>query len=525
MTENAAVAPLPLKLGTPEDFTRVREFLIRIGFTEATLCPALGLQRMSELGRVNWPALQLSGMMPALRWALEVFVHGMPGAAVDLQGAADTETFDALHRLGLLRAKKADEALLVSPVWLYPADGFLMVSDRQTDPDGGEFLPAQDVVFPAIYPGTFRFLELLPKVAGGEALDLCGGSGIGALHLARSAACAVTADITARSAFFAEFNLRMNAARAESVCGNLYDPVQGRRFDLIAAHPPFVPATGVTMVYRDGGDLGEDITRGVIEKLPEFLRPNGTCVIVCVARDTQSQAFEVRVRDWLGAAREEFDVVFGLEKVLSVEEVAESLCKRPAAERLPREEILKRLRAFETKHFVYGALYLNRIATANAAAPLRVRLTTDGMAGDFERLFAWRRVCREAGFVPRLAASRPRLAQRLELTARHVVVDGDLAPAEFVFSIAQGFEASLRLDPWVVPLLARLTGRLTVNEVYEQARAADDLPPKFTIEAFVDLVRLNIERGFMEVELPSEKILSASPTIQPRVPAAPGSAG
>jgi hypothetical protein len=130
---------------------------------------------------------------------------------------------------------------------------------------------------------------------------------------------------------------------------------------------------------------------------------------------------------------------------------------------------------------------------------LRVRLTTEGVARDFERLFTWRRQSRTPGFVPWLAGSRPCLAKHLELTARHMVVDGDLVPAEFVFSISNGLEASLRLDPWAVPLIARLTGARTVAEVFEQARAADDLPPKFTLEAFVDLVRLTIERGFLEV--------------------------
>ncbi len=457
---------------------------------------------MSELGRVKWSELKMESLPPVLRWALQVFVRGVPGAVGDLRAVADPGVVEALLGLGLLRASKNDPALLVSPVWLYPADGFLMVSDRQTDPDGGEFTPAQDVVFPAIYPGTFRFLELLPEAGGGEALDLCGGSGIGALHLSRSAAHAVTADITGRSAFFAEFNLRLNGARGESLCGNLYEPVAGRQFDLITAHPPFVPATGTTMVYRDGGDLGEDVTRGVIEGLPAYLRAGGECVVVCVARDTGSQAFEVRVRDWLGAARDEFDIIFGLEKTLSIEEVAESLCKRPAPERLPREEIIARLRAFDTKHFVYGALFVRRGGSVRGAPPLRVRLTTDGVAKDFERLFRWREFSRSTGFGTWLAGSRPRLARRLELTARHVVVEGDLVPAEFVFSITNGLEASLRLDPWAVPLVARLTGTRTVAEVFEQARAADDLPPKFALEDFVNLVRLTIERGFLEVDLP-----------------------
>src|SRR6185369_4257091 len=132
------------------------------------------------------------------------------------------------------------------------------------------------VVFPAIYAGTLRFLRLLPQGRDLETLDLCGGSGIGALHFSRTVRAAATADITERAALFAEFNARLNEAAVSSFCGDLYSPLSGRKFDVISAHPPFVPATGQNMVYRDGGNTGEEITRRIVEGLPTHLRAGGT---------------------------------------------------------------------------------------------------------------------------------------------------------------------------------------------------------------------------------------------------------
>jgi hypothetical protein len=91
----------------------------------------------------------------------------------------------------------------------------------------------------------------------------------------------------------------------------------------------------------------------------------------------------------------------------------------------------------------------------------------------------------------------------LELTARHSVRDGALVPAEFVFSIQGGIPAALRPDPWVVPLIARLEGNRSIEEIFEAARSADELPQGFTVDAFADLVRGMIERGFLAVELQS----------------------
>jgi methylase of polypeptide subunit release factors len=80
----------------------------------------------------------------------------------------------------------------------------------------------------------------------------------------------------------------------------LYEPAGGRTFDLITGHPPFVPATGPTMIYRDAGEAGEDVTRRMIQETPKHLRPGGTCMVLCVARDTNEAPIEQRVKEWLG---------------------------------------------------------------------------------------------------------------------------------------------------------------------------------------------------------------------------------
>jgi hypothetical protein len=499
----AAPVNLPLRLGEPDQFAEVRAFFQRAGFDDGTLSRALRVSDMSELGRVNWPEAQLEALPAALRWSIEVFIRGLLVDQGDSQRICGAKTFAAFQTLGLLRPAKKNPAMLVSPVWVYPADGFVVASDRRDDPDGENFQPATDVVFPAIYGGTLRFLQLLPDACTGEALDLCGGSGIGALHFSRSARAAATADVTERSAFFAGFNGRLNGIAIESFCGDLYQPVAGRLFDVISAHPPFVPATGQNMVYRDGGDAGEEITRRVVAGLPAHLRHGGTGVILCVACDTKERTFEQRAKQWLGDAADEFDIVFGMEKILSVEEVVESMRKRSGC--LGGEEtrqLFARLRSYGTRQFVYGALFLRRCARGHAPEPFRIQLAPDGKAADFERLLAWREHCRKPEFATWLARSKPRLAPGLELTVRHLVQNGTLAPSSLIFSIESGFRAALRPDGWVVPLIARLEGVRSVEEVFESARSSDELPEGFPLDALLDLVRTMIEAGYLQVEFP-----------------------
>ena len=499
----AEASRYPLRIGSADEFAHVREFFRRIGFDAATLCDALGIARISEVDKVAWQEIDLGHLPPALHWAIRLFVRGAAATVAGSQTICGEETLASLMAIGLLRPAKHDPALAVTPIWLYPADGFVLVSDRRDDPDGDPFTPTDDVVFPAIYDGTLRFLRMLPDVAGGETLDLCGGCGVGALHLARSARRAVTADVTARSAYFAHFNALLNGSAIESLCGDLYAPVEGRQFDLISAHPPFVPTFGKSMVFRDGGDTGEEITRRTIEGLPAHLRPGGTCLIVCTARDTEDGTFQERARAWLGPARDEFDVVLGWERRYSVEEAVEGLRTRLIAESGEDApgKLTERLHECGTRQFVHGALFLRRCHEPVASPPLSIRATPEATAADFVRVLAWRQRSRGPGFREWLATSRPAFAPGLELKARYLVQGGKLAPADQVFSIESAFETALRPDAFVVPALMRFDGTRSVADVFADAERAAEFPHGFPLDAFVDLVRLMVEQGMLTVEL------------------------
>lgn len=497
---------IPLRTGTNEDFGLASEFFGRAGFDVANVNKVAGTDDIAGLGNVRWEEREnnLKSAPPALRWCIRIFLRGLPVSRDESCAECGEAVLAAFERLGLLRASRNNATEWVSPVWVYPVDGFVMVSDRTTDPEGATFVPPADVVFPAIYPGTLRFLKLLPEAAGKvDALDLCGGSGIGALHLSRSAHSAVTADITERSTFFAEFNAGLNGTAVTSLCGDLYEPVKDRQFDIITAHPPFVPAIGDNMVYRDGGATGEEVTRRIVEGLPKHLRAGGTAVILGVARDTDQQTFEQRAFDWLGPEANHFDVIFGLEKVLTVPEVVDSIRKRGSNFGATHAaELTERLRSFATKHFVYGALVVRRHAQSINEKPVRVRMSPSATFADFERLLRWREHCRRPDLISWLLSSRARMAPQLELSARHHVKAGELVPAEFVFSIETHFIAALRIDGWAVPLIARMNGRQTIREIFEEAQSNRELPPTFTADAFADLVRMLIERGFLLLENP-----------------------
>ena len=282
-----APANCPLRIGSPGDFTRVRSFLARTGYADVALCQALDMPRISDLVRVDWNSKPLDKLCTGLRLLLALFVRAELALEAESIEVWGPETLAAFLSLGLLRRSQRHAGYVAATVWLSPVDGFVVASDLSVDPDGDDFQPFDDAVFPAIESLTLEFLRFLTDVHG-DALDLCGGSGIGALQLARTARVAVTADVTPRYAFFAAFNGLLNDMSIVSACGDLYAPLDGRQFDFISAHPPYVPDLGPRAIYRDGGEAGESIVRRIIEELPRHLRPGGRCVIVGYARDTNA---------------------------------------------------------------------------------------------------------------------------------------------------------------------------------------------------------------------------------------------
>lgn len=499
------MSSIPLRLGTDEEFRSVRTFLDSVPFNDETLCRVLRIEGMNELGRVQWDQLECEELSASLRACLDVLIRGRQLRRTELAKAFGHQVLSTFESLGLLRVSKKDEEQLLCPVWVYPVDGFVIASDRQDDPDGGAFIPCEDVVFPAIYSGTLRFLQMLPEAVGADVLDLCGGSGIGALHMSRWSRTSITTDVTERSAVFAEFNARLNGMPVQSLCGDLYAAVSGRSFDIISAHPPFVPATESKMLYRDGGETGEEIIRRIVEGLGQHLRPGGKCVIVCVARDLKGEPFEERARSWMADTQHEFDIVFGLERVLSVREVIESLRKngRQFTEE-HAQELFNRLQSLDTEQFVYGVLYLRRDVKGKACRPLRIRLSQNCSSNDFTRLFACRQWMSQHDFHESLQQSRVRFAPQLVLNVRHEVQSGGLIPVEFTFYIDHGFKAGFQPDAWIVPLLARMTGAETVRDIFDHAQVNEELPKGFTITALLDLVARMIEHGFLSVDLPEE---------------------
>jgi len=199
--------------------------------------------------------------------AVRLFVFGeaLPKSAIrDLLGARLLEA----ARDGGLILDAGDR--LTCPFRLDVVNGLYVLADHETrGPDSvmpvGE---STQLLLQASYPqGDLR-----------EALDLGCGSGVIALLLAGAARRVVATDANPRAVALARFNAELNGlANVEVLEGDLWAPVDGRRFDLVVSQPPFhARPAGVDPVrFLHGGERGDELPRRVVAGLPRHLSRGG----------------------------------------------------------------------------------------------------------------------------------------------------------------------------------------------------------------------------------------------------------
>jgi release factor glutamine methyltransferase len=123
------------------------------------------------------------------------------------------------------------------------------------------------------------------ELAGRTVLDLCTGTGILGLTAARLGARATAVDLSRRAVLNARLNARLNRLALEVLRGDLFEPVAGRRFDMIVSNPPYIPAPpgdaprGEARAW-DAGPDGREFLDRICDRAAEHLRPGGRVLLV-----------------------------------------------------------------------------------------------------------------------------------------------------------------------------------------------------------------------------------------------------
>lgn len=505
---------LPLSLSPIEQFSTLRSALEKLDYNETAICRRTEIPSIYNFQTIREGRQAGVAMNDALDALIRLLMDEEILSETELKRFVGAEVLECMKELGVVEANDATPAGWYAAVVLYPVAGQYVVSDRTFSPGGTEprKLPS-DVVYAAITENTGRFISMLPRDPCEDFLDLCAGTGIGALVAGRDfAKRAWAADLGLRCTHFAEFNRRLNGLEnVQAVQGDLYEAAGERTFDRIVAHPPYVPSQDRELLFRDGGQDGEEILARIIQGLPKHLRPGGSFYCMTAATDRENEAFEQRIRRWLGDAQAEFDV-FLLE--IDYQRRPDSLLHAvvQAKGRLgklgPTSELFRKLKVTGT---YYGVVVLQRRAGRAEVATARVHKGQRAGAEAVEWLRKFETAATEPGFLSSLGAARPRISRHLKLQVTHTPQEGGLLPAEFLVRSAYPFESEAKIEPWVAGLIGSCDGMRSAREILEELQRQEVVSAGMDEAEFAGVLRLLISAGFVE--------LSDFPLPEPAAPA------
>ena len=122
---------------------------------------------------------------------------------------------------------------------------------------------------PGVHRPSVALAHLTVRGSVERALDLCTGNGIQAILLAAHAENVVATDVNARALAYAGFNAALNGVdNVETRLGSFFEPVEGERFDLVVANPPYVVSPESAYLFRDGGMRGDAVSEHVVRGTP-----------------------------------------------------------------------------------------------------------------------------------------------------------------------------------------------------------------------------------------------------------------
>lgn len=237
--------------------------LVDIGYSEISVARHLALEDLADLQwrQVPMYCSERLARRDPLSLAIHLFLlQGALSAAefATLFSAADRDVLITcglitIHETGVARARAS----------LFPVGNSLVFSDHawpELPHPGFATVPSNHVM--AIGRDSRNLARCTTRRQFHTALDLCTGSGVHALLASHHAKQVCAVDINPRAANCAHFNAQaLCITNLEVALGNLYDVVRNETFDLITANPPFVPSPLESVMFRDGGRSGEDISK------------------------------------------------------------------------------------------------------------------------------------------------------------------------------------------------------------------------------------------------------------------------
>ncbi len=280
----------------PDDVRRARQCLDESGFTLDSLTERLGVHAFAHLGQGELaPLLRSTRGGDGLDTLLQLFVFGLPVPVVAARAALRALPVEEWVAGGVLSADgdEVSSRIAIRPVG-GPSDWLIAHDFTRRH---GTALPDDHVLGMSASTQALAGATIRREIT--SAFDLGTGCGVQALYASEHAARVVASDLNPRAGACATLTMELNDVTNVAVReGSLFDPVEGERFDLIVANPPFVISPSRRYLFRDNELVVDELCRQLVRSAPSHLSDGGHCQVLASWAHVRGQDWRERLRGW-----------------------------------------------------------------------------------------------------------------------------------------------------------------------------------------------------------------------------------
>ncbi len=484
-----------LKLLSPSDARRLREFLVEAEFTHETFRGKLNFGELPSRQQRTIPRLLRATEEPTtLNTLFRLFFVGSPVEARAAAALIPDWALALFLESGLLRG---EGETLASTVMLAPCEQFLIASDHPLEVESRR--QPDLVIWPN--PTTGLLIRFTVRRPSRATLDLGAGCGAQAIAAVSHSERVTATDLNPRATEFCAFNARLNAADSiECLTGDAFAPVEGRTFDLIVSNPPFFITPSKRYLYCDNPMDLDGFCRRLVREAPRFLNEDGFLQMVFEWAELQGQPWQERLAEWFDGTGCDAWVLRDCSAdplKYALERMRQTTPYSPDTDAALYSEWTSYYREEGVVMIHAGTLTLRRRSGRNwVRIDDTPREPTQPFGDAILQGFAARDFL-DSHSDEELLASKPKLSPDAFLDERLRQSNGAWQPDSLNLRLASGLAFSIALQPLVAEFLAGCDGARPLGERVEELAGKANVPRDQVQRECLAVVRRLIERGFV----------------------------
>jgi hypothetical protein len=306
-----------------------------------------------------------------------------------------------------------------------------------------------------------------------------------------------------RSVEFARFNAGLNGiAGLELLAGNAFEPVRGRKFDLVVSNPPFAITPSFRYMYRDSGIELDGFCQELVKQAPQFLNEGGLFQICCDWAHTAGQDWKERLAGWFAGSG--CDVW-----VLRTDHHSTAAYAHMWIRDTEHETLEGGARLYDEWISYYQRKGIEAVSTGLIAMRLaggranwvRIEEAPDDISGPFGEFVALGFELHD--YLETLKADEALLDEKVRVSSLVRLDEScEWSPKGWRVTTARirltrGITYSSNIDLRLAGLVARCDGQRTIRELLAELAAATDSDLEKITPNCLSLLRQLIERGFL----------------------------